>query len=268
MLRVEGLHCQAGGRPVIRGISAEFEAGRLHVIVGPNGSGKSTLVKAISGEWPVTAGAVYYDGVKVSGADKTGFAKRRAVMSQLPELHFPVRVDDIVMMGRYPHFSWRPGHHDADICRQAMERLSVSSLADRDYLSLSGGERQRVQFARALAQIWDPPESGSRYLFLDEPVSSLDIHFQHEFLGLARSLAGAGTVLIAVLHDLNLALEYADRILFLKEGRVAAVGTAPEIVTPALIREVFGMNAHLLPNPFGSRPVVVYETGEIPQANG
>lgn len=258
MLRIEGLTCRAGGKTVVRDISICFEPGLLQVIVGPNGSGKSTFLKAFSGEWPIDAGFVYYDGAPVAGIDKGHLARRRAVMSQLPELHFPVRVDDIVMMGRYPHFNYRPGPYDVDICRGAMERLSVLPLADRDYLSLSGGERQRVQFARALAQIWDMPDGGSRYLFLDEPVSSLDIHYQHEFLALARGLAGTGIVVVAVLHDLNLALEYADRILFLKEGRLVAAGPTPDIVTPAIIREVFGVTAHLLDNPYGQRPVIVY----------
>ncbi|HLZ88819.1 MAG TPA: hypothetical protein VKQ52_16305, partial [Puia sp.] len=140
----------------------------------------------------------------------------------------------------------------------AMDHLSILPLEARDYLTLSGGERQRVQFARALAQIWDPPATGCRYLFLDEPVSSLDIHYQHEFLGLTRRLAASGTVIIAVLHDLNLALQYAHRMLFLKEGRVVAAGKAPEIVTPEIIHEVFGVSAHLLENPYGQRPVIVY----------
>jgi iron complex transport system ATP-binding protein len=262
MLRIEHLSCSAGGRTVVRDVSADFEPGLLHVIVGPNGSGKSTFLKAFSGEWPIDAGVVYYDETPVAGFDKGLLARRRAVMSQLPELHFPVRVDDIVMMGRYPHFNYRHGRHDEEICRQAMEQLSVLPLADRDYLSLSGGERQRVQFARALAQIWDAPVDGSRYLFLDEPVSSLDVHYQHEFLALARSLAGTGMVLIAVLHDLNLALEYADQVLFLKEGRLVAAGKTPDIVTPGIIHEVFGMRAHLLDNPFGRRPVIVYESDQ------
>jgi iron complex transport system ATP-binding protein len=261
MLRIADLHCHAGDRPILRGISTEFKPGLLHVIVGPNGSGKSTFLRAFSGEWPAGSGSVFYDDLPLTSIGKPELARRRAVMSQLPELNFPVRVDDIVMMGRYPHFTYRHSRHDEDICRQAMERLGVHELAGRDYLTLSGGERQRVQFARALAQIWDPPATGSRYLFLDEPVSSLDVHYQHEFLGLARSLAASGILLIAVLHDLNLALQYADRMLFLKAGRVVAEGNASSIVTPGLIRDVFGMGAQLLANPFGERPVIVYQNG-------
>ncbi|HEV9035362.1 MAG TPA: heme ABC transporter ATP-binding protein [Puia sp.] len=258
MLRIEGLRCLAGGKPVIQEITTGFAPGMLHVIVGPNGSGKSTFLKAFSGEWPLAAGEITYDGEPLRQLTPTALSRRRAVMSQLPELHFPLRVDDIVMMGRYPHFSFRPSRHDTGICRAAMERLSILNLAARDYLTLSGGERQRVQFARALTQIWDPPDKGSRYLFLDEPVSSLDIRYQHQLLESVRVLVGQNIVIVAILHDLNLALQYADRILFLKEGRIAAEGPAPEVVRPELIREVFGVESHVLQNPFGPQPVIVY----------
>ena len=159
-----------------------------------------------------------------------------------------------------------------------MEQVGAMDFSGRDYLTLSGGEKQRVQFARALAQIWEPPAqpqsantafvsaSGvypsprqpGRYLFLDEPVSSLDIHFQHQILQIARSLVNDNIVLIAVLHDLNLAMQYADRILFMKDGRIAAEGSSPAVVTPALIREVFDIPVLLLENPHGHTPVMVY----------
>ena len=258
MLKIDNLVCRIGNRPIIDHISTVFEAGLLHVIVGPNGSGKSTFLKAFSGELTPESGTIRYDDVLLAHTHKTELARRRAVMSQLPELHFPLSVDEIVMMGRYPHFSFQPSKKDRDICQEAMNRLSVHSLSGRDYLTLSGGERQRVQFARALAQVWEPPEKGSRYLFLDEPVSSLDIHYQHQFLQLIRSLVRENIVLIAVLHDLNLALQYADRMIFLKEGRVAAEGTTPGIVSPSLIREVFDIAAHVMENPYGRSPVIVY----------
>lgn len=150
-----------------------------------------------------------------------------------------------------------------------MDRLSIASLSGRDYLTLSGGEKQRVQFARALAQIWDPPAEGNRYLFLDEPVSSLDIYYQHELLRQLRELIGERVVLIAVLHDLNLALQYADRMLFLREGVLAAEGAVPAVVRPQLIREVFSVETRLLADPGGRRPVLVFDqTDQIPIGNG
>ena len=162
------------------------------------------------------------------------------------------------MMGRYPHFSFSPSPNDRAICGQVMSHLSIQSLSGRDYLTLSGGERQRVQFARALAQIWEAPASTSRYLFLDEPVSSLDIHYQHQLMQLARDLVKEKIVLIAVLHDLNLALHYADRMIFMKQGRIVAEGAIPGIVTPSLIREVFDIGARLLDDPESDTPVIVY----------
>jgi iron complex transport system ATP-binding protein len=258
MLSVDNLVCRIGRHPIVDRITTAFEPGLLHVIVGPNGSGKSTFLKAFSGEFLPESGTVRYDDVAILHTDKAGLARRRAVMSQLPELSFPLSVDEIVMMGRYPHFSFRPSLADAAICREAMERVSITDLSGRDYLTLSGGERQRVQFARALAQIWEPPATGSRFLFLDEPVSSLDIHYQHHFLQLIRSLLDERIVVIAVLHDLNLALQYADKMFFMKEGRIAAAGAVPGVVQPDLIGEVFGIHAHLLENPYGRAPVVVY----------
>jgi len=258
MLRVENMVCRAGGRLLVDDISADFGAGMLHVIVGPNGSGKSTFLSAFSGDRVPESGSVFYDGIAAEEMDKSDLARRRAVMSQLPELYFPLRVDDIVMMGRYPHFSYRPAARDRQVCRMAMEQLEILEFAGRDYLTLSGGERQRVQFARALAQIGDRPPAGSRYLFLDEPVSSLDIRHQHQLLRTARSLVSDTMVLIAILHDLNLALQYADRIFFMKEGRLVAAGVPRDIVTRELVKEVFDVQAHLLDNPYGGARVIVY----------
>ncbi|HEY4064332.1 MAG TPA: heme ABC transporter ATP-binding protein [Puia sp.] len=258
MLEVTDLIGSAGGRRILGPVSTVFSPGLLHVIVGPNGSGKSTFMKAFSGDLAPESGSVRYDGRPLSGLDKIDVSRRRAVMSQLPELQFPLSVSEIVLMGRYPHFTFRPGPADMLICKAAMERLSVTALSDRDYLTLSAGERQRVQFARALAQIWEAPATGNRYLFLDEPVSSLDIHYQHQFLRIARSLLQENIVLIAILHDLNLALQYADRMLFLKEGRIVAEGPTPGIVTASLVREVFDINAHVMENPYGRTPVIVF----------
>lgn len=258
MLKIENLVCKIGRRPIVDGVSLDFQPGRLHVIVGPNGSGKSTLLKAFSGEWTPSAGTITYDGIDLARLDKLGLARRRAVMTQLPELHFPLSVDEIVMMGRYPHFSFRPTPKDRAICEQVMLHMSIQSLSGRDYLTLSGGERQRVQFARALAQVWEAPSTGSRYLFLDEPVSSLDIHYQHQLLQLARDLVKENIVLIAILHDLNLALHYADRMIFMKQGRIIAEGDLPGVVTPGLVLETFDVKARLLEDPLSNMPVIVY----------
>jgi len=136
--------------------------------------------------------------------------------------------------------------------------MEITGLLQRDYLTLSGGEKQRVQFARALAQLWEAPERGSRYLLLDEPISSLDIHYQHQFLQIAKRLTEEKIVLVAVLHDINLAIQYADNILFMKEGKLVAKGRPAEVITAGLIKEVFNIPVAIIDNPLLGKPLVVY----------
>jgi iron complex transport system ATP-binding protein len=258
MLEVKNISYKIATKKIIDNISASFEPGLLHVIVGPNGSGKSTFLKIFSGEINPQEGMVYYDNKIISDIDKTSLAKFRAVMSQLPELHFPLRVDEVVMMGRYPHFSFNPTKKDISICNEVMKELNVDAFAARDYLTLSGGEKQRIQFARALAQIWETNNEAPRYLFLDEPVSSLDIHYQHQFLQKVQSLKKENIVLIAVLHDINLAMQYADRILFMKEGKIIRDGKVPDSISAELIKEVFDITVDIIDNPFGNSSILVY----------
>ncbi len=163
------------------------------------------------------------------------------------------------MMGRYPHFNFIPSKKDHAICSEVMERMNLTSLRERNYLTLSGGEKQRVQFARVLAQIWEPPSEGHRYLMLDEPLSSLDINYQHEFLRIARTFLDDRTVLVAIIHDINLAIQYADRLFFLKEGRLAADGRPAEVLSGDLIESVFGIKASIVANPLNARPLVLFE---------
>ncbi|HEY4150980.1 MAG TPA: heme ABC transporter ATP-binding protein [Chitinophagaceae bacterium] len=260
MLSVENIVHRIGSKQILNGISTVFEPGLFHVIVGPNGSGKSTFLKIFSGEQRPTEGRVLYDGSDVFQLSKLFVAQRRAVMSQQPELHFPLTVAEVVMMGRYPHFTYRPSRRDESICREVIGKMEISPFLQRDYLTLSGGEKQRVQFARALAQLWEPPAKGSRYLLLDEPISSLDIHYQHQFLQIARQLTEEKIVLVAVLHDINLAIQYADSILFMKEGRQVAKGHPATIVTTELIKDVFNIPVVLIENPVLQKPLVVYHS--------
>jgi iron complex transport system ATP-binding protein len=258
MLKVSGIRHAIGGKTILGGISTAFAPQQFHVIVGPNGSGKSTFLKIFSGEQRPTGGDVLYDGVDVFSLKKSEVARRRAVMSQNPELHFPLRVYDIVMMGRYPHFGLTHTRHDEDVCTKAMEAAGVTALAERDYLTLSGGEQQRVQFARCMAQIWEPVEGKARYLFLDEAVSHLDLKYQHQVLALARDLSRQDVTVIAILHDLNLAIAYADRILFLNRGLVAHDIRDKGEINGSVIKEVFDIEARVIDSGVPGRPVVIF----------
>ncbi|HMD01203.1 MAG TPA: heme ABC transporter ATP-binding protein [Ferruginibacter sp.] len=258
MLRTENIRYSIEGKQILKGINAEFRAGEFSMILGPNGSGKSTFLKVFGGEIHKNEGNVFYGERRISSIKTEELAKYRAVMSQQPELNFPLTVDEVVMMGRYPHFNFSPNKKDETICGEVMKRMNIQSFSDRNYLTLSGGEKQRVQFARVLAQIWERPANGCRYLFLDEPLASLDIKYQQEFLQIAREIASAETVLVAVLHDINLAIQFADKLLMLKDGKVAAFGKPKEVLTPEVIREVFDVSASIINNPVTGDPLVLY----------
>lgn len=258
MLKTEKIYYSIGKKLILNDINAEFLPGEFNMILGPNGSGKSTFLKIFSGELHSTDGQVYYDNTKIRAIKTEELAKFRAVMSQQPELSFPLTVDEVVMMGRYPHFNFSPNKKDENICEEVTERMNLQSFRDRNYLTLSGGEKQRVQYARVLAQIWEQPHNGCRYLFLDEPLASLDIKYQQEFLEIAREFAKAGTVLIAVLHDINLAIQYADRLFMLKEGSLVAQGKPRDILNSELIKKVFDVDASIINNPITNEPLVVY----------
>ncbi|HEX8460208.1 MAG TPA: ATP-binding cassette domain-containing protein, partial [Segetibacter sp.] len=188
----------------------------------------------------------------------TAIAQRRSVMSQQADLQFPLSATEIIMMGRYPHFDYKPTTKDAEICNEVIRQMELADFLNRDFLTLSGGEKQRVQFGRALAQIWETPALGCRYLFLDEPINNLDIHYQHQFLQLAKAFTTKQTVTIAILHDINLAIEYADTITFLKAGSVVSHGVPQGTITPQLIDEVFNIPVTVIEHPSSGNPLIFY----------
>jgi iron complex transport system ATP-binding protein len=258
MLRTENISYSIGKKKILDDISAVFQPGEFNMILGPNGSGKSTLLKIFSGEINGYEGSVFYNNNNISDLRKEELAKFRAVMSQQPELGFPLMVDEVVMMGRYPHFTFNPGKKDETICNEVIEQMNLTSFMDRNYLTLSGGEKQRVQYARVLAQIWDRPASGLRYLFLDEPLTSLDINYQQEFLRIASEFKKEDTVLVAVMHDINLATQYGDRLFFMKEGKLLAHGRPSEILSESLLEKLFNIKTSIINNPITNTPLVIY----------
>ena len=259
MLKTQNIYYNIGNKKILNDISVEFPAGEFHIILGPNGSGKSSFLKIFSGETNDFAGTVFYDERNIRLQKKEQLAKSRAVMSQQPELSFPLMVEEVVMMGRYPHFVFNPNKKDEAVCNEVMDRMNLQLFKDRNYLTLSGGEKQRVQFARVLAQVWEAPGTGSRYLFLDEPIASLDINYQHQFLQMAKSLTKENMVVIAVLHDINLAIQYGDSILFMKEGKLVKKGKPEAIITADLVEHVFNIPVKIIETGISSKPMVVYD---------
>ncbi|HET6995853.1 MAG TPA: heme ABC transporter ATP-binding protein [Chitinophagaceae bacterium] len=258
MLKTEGISYSIGNKQILNDINISFQPGEFTMILGPNGSGKSSFLKIFSGEIHQYRGAVYYNGIAITNFRKEELARRRSVLSQHADLGFPLSVAEVIMMGRYPHFTFSPNKKDISICEDVIEQMDLLDFRERNYLTLSGGEKQRVQFARILAQIWEKPAEGDRYLFLDEPLNSLDLNYQQSFLKIATAFSKAGTVLVAIMHDINLALKYATRILFMKEGSVV-YETDPTRVTGAMIKNIFNVDATIIQPANDLPPVVIYQ---------
>ena len=241
MISLDNVSFAVKEKELVRGVSADFEAGKMHLILGPNGAGKSTLVKLISGELSPTAGAVLFDGSDLRTLTLIQQARRRAVLSQNLELTFPLSVEEVVMLGRYPHFADRPGAVDLGICEESMRLFGVVEMRDRNYLTLSGGEKQRVQFARVFAQIWTAEEGSSRLLLLDEPLTFLDIFYQYDLMNKIRSFmeGNPDLTVIGVVHDLNIAAKFADQVMLLKDGTIFAYGDPRDVLTVKSILDVF-----------------------------
>ena len=218
---------RAGDALILAGVSVRFRPGTFNVILGPNGAGKSTLLRVATGLAEPTEGTVWYGEQRIDALDALTLARTRAVLSQHVELAFPLPASDVVMMGRYPHYDRVPTARDRDIVRRALEMVGMTGKRDQPYPTLSGGEQQKIQLARVLAQIWNSDEHGGvgqrvhRYLFLDEPTTSLDVHYQIHLLDVARSLLEYDCTVVAILHDLNIALEYGQHFVLLERGRVA-----------------------------------------------
>ncbi len=258
MLAATDLEFRAGARVLAACRSVAFEPGRLHLIAGPNGAGKSTLIKLLARIQAPSAGRVFYGGVDARTLDVRELARRRAVLSQAVDVVFPVSSRELVMMGRYPHFTGRPSAADETVCDEVMAFSEADALGRQSYGTLSGGEKQRVNFARALAQVWRPlPGGGCRYLLLDEPLTFLDIRHQIEFMRKVRSFAiQPDVVAVGVVHDLSLAARFADRVLLMNRGGVVAEGAAADVLTPAQLEEVFGIRPRIARDELGETHLV------------
>jgi iron complex transport system ATP-binding protein len=251
---------------LLQNVEVSVRPGRVTAVVGANGAGKSTLLRLLSGELEPTAGGVWLDDRPISGMAARDVARRRAVMPQASTLNFPFRVFDVVLLGRTPHVRGREAASDRDAVLGALETARALDLADRRYTTLSGGERQRADFARALAQVWNPTAQRSRYLLLDEPTASLDLARQHEVLHAVAGFARGDVGVLVVLHDLNLAARYADEVLVLKEGRVAAQGAPWSVLTPGRIEDAFGLPVVVTNHPCHDCPLVVADPTAPPSS--
>lgn len=227
------------GRAILSKASLELRPGELAVLLGPNGAGKSTLMRVLAGELRPDRGSARLGERVVHTLPGVERAQKIAVLPQSTTLAFPMRVADVVLLGRLARNRNAASQSDEAAAAAAMASVGLSDMEDREYTTLSGGEQQRVQIARVLAQIGGSP--AGQFALFDEPVSSLDVAHQLRCLSVARSLAGDGVGVLVSVHDLNLAARFAERVVLMSSGRIVAAGPPDEALTPAHLRAVFGV---------------------------
>lgn len=277
MLQAQGIAVQRGERQILSDIDLSLPAGQVIGVLGANGAGKSTLLAALAGELSPSAGRITLNGRPLSAWPAAELARCRAVLPQSPSLQFDLPVATVIGMGAYPHARHtRTGAprtdsrdtaqaaiaEDQRILQRVLALADVQDLYGRRYRRLSGGEQQRVHLARVLYQLLLARQGRDEYrvLMLDEPTASLDPRHQLHLLSAVHTLAHEENVAVLVIvHDLNLAAGCCDRLLLLGQGRVAACGTPAQVLTPDTLRQVYGVEATVLPHPNQpGRPLVVF----------
>lgn len=252
-LRGEALCAGYNGRQVLADVNFTVREGSVTVLLGPNGSGKSTLLKTLARTLAPDAGKVLLDGTDIHRQSTRAVAQRLGILPQSPSAPDGLTVRELVGLGRFPYQSlmrqW--SRHDEAAVEEAMAVADVSAFADRPVDALSGGQRQRCWIAMVLAQ-------ETELLLLDEPTTFLDLKVQVDLLELLVSLAHQqGRTLLVVLHDLNLAAAYADRLVMMKAGRILHDGTPEAVFTADNLKQVFDLDAQVIREPLAGRPVCV-----------
>jgi len=248
VVSVENVSFSYGRLQVLRDVTMNAKKGEIVCLLGPNGAGKSTLLKCILGALRPQKGKIIINGEDISNLDPIELARLIGYVPQVIEQTFPLTVFETILIGRLPHLSWTPRQSDLEAVRSAMRLLGIEKLAWKNLSELSGGQRQKVLLAMALAK--EPS-----ILLLDEPTNNLDLKSQLEVMDVIRDIVEDGKTAIVALHDLNLALRYADRVVVMKDGRVIANGKPAEVLEEDVIEGVYGVRA-IVKNENGLRYVI------------
>lgn len=242
---------------ILENIDVSVNYGELLVIVGPNGAGKSTLLSMLANEMK-HGEPIMFKKKTFEEWDQKELPLHKAKFSQQNSNDIPLTVTDVVMMGRYPYFNSVPHQTDLDAVTKSMEETDVLSMKDRDYNTLSGGERQRVHLARVLAQLEN--NIAHKLVFLDEPLNNLDVLHQHRILHTIKNFTELGNTAVVVLHDLNLAAQFADQVLLLKKGKIVSHDKPEKVFTKEIISKVYNFPCTICLNPVNQNPLIIFGT--------
>lgn len=240
---------------ILDAVDFHLEYGEFLAIVGPNGAGKSSLLSVLANEVKSKQQILFKDK-NINEWKVSELSKHKAKFSQHNSNDIPLDVKDVVMMGRYPYFDAQPGQEDLEAMNNMMYETDVFHLKDREYNTLSGGEKQRVHLSRVLAQLQN--SIAHKLLFLDEPLNNLDVKHQYKALEIIKKFTQKANSAVVVLHDLNLAAQYADKILLMKSGRVAAYGTPEQVFTPENISKAYNFPCTICEHPITSNPMIIF----------
>ena len=241
---------------ILNEVEITLNYGEFLVIVGPNGAGKSSLLSILANEVKQGKQDILFKNKPISDWEVRELSMHKAKFSQHNSNEIPLQVKDVVMMGRYPYFDSQPRKEDFDAMDKHMKETDVYHLKDRDYNTLSGGEKQRVHLSRVMAQVENEIEK--KLIFLDEPLNNLDVKHQYKALEIIKKFTQNENSAIVVLHDLNLAAQFADKILLMKSGKVCAYGTPEEVFTAENITEAYNFPCTICPHPVNANPMIIF----------
>ncbi len=239
MFKFESISFTHKSNYILSDVDLEVKAGNLHCLLGRNGSGKSTLLQLLTGDLKPLGGKIYFREKKLSSYSQKELARHRSVLLQDTNIQFPIRAQEVVYLGRYPYLNEFPEKENRRIIEESLKLVGALHLRNRLYASLSGGEKQRVQIARVLSQVWSEEPSCFKYIFMDEPVTALDLKYQHIIMSILRDLANRGYGVFVVLHDWNLAAAYSDQMSVLENGVIFKTGSPSEIMQKSILEEIF-----------------------------
>lgn len=237
-------------------VDVSLNYGEFLAIVGPNGAGKSSLLSVLANEIKQGKQEILFKEKQISAWEVRELSMHKAKFSQHNSNEIPLQVKDVVMMGRYPYFDSQPRKEDFEAMNKHLYETDVYHLKDRDYNTLSGGEKQRVHLSRVMAQVENEIEK--KLIFLDEPLNNLDIKHQYKALEIIKKFTQKENSAIVVLHDLNLAAQFADKILLMKSGKVLAYGTPEEVFTAENITNAYHFPCTICPHPVNSNPMIIF----------
>ncbi|AQX27678.1 MULTISPECIES: heme ABC transporter ATP-binding protein [unclassified Bartonella] len=260
MIEAINICIQLGKTHILNHVHLQAKSGNLTIIIGPNGSGKSTFIKALSGEIPYN-GTMTLNGYDINQTQADKMAMIRAVLPQSTTLAFPFLVHEVVRLGLSINQINITEAQLKSLPQKALKRVGLADYGNRYYHQLSGGEQARVQLARVLCQIWDPVYNGvARWLILDEPIANLDLQHQLIVMNIIKNFARRGGGVLAVLHDLNLAAHYADKIILLKQGKIYCEGDASNVLTTENLREAYHCSLRVSEVPKKNIPFILPQT--------